>query len=79
MRHSQKITTERILNCDETSVPIESGSPSTLEVSGARSVPLVGGNERTHMTVMLTACASGRKLPPMVILARCCGSSIREI
>ena len=44
-------------------------SSSTIDVCGARSVPLkTTGHEKDHFTVILTARADGKKLNPSIFL-----------
>ena len=43
-------------------------SDTTLAKTGSRAVPLkTTGHEKDHFTVVLTACADGKKMKPYVV------------
>ena len=58
-------------NMDE--VPLTSDVPSnkTIDVKGAKTVTMkTSGHDETHYMVVLSCCADGAKLPPMLISKR---------
>ena len=55
-------------NMDETAIWADMPGQSTVEVRGARHVPiLTTGHEKSRITVCLAAMADGRKLQPLVV------------
>jgi hypothetical protein len=61
----------QIGNMDE--VPLTSDGPSnrTVDNKGSKTITIkTYGHEKTHYTVVLSCCADGTKLPPMIILKR---------
>ncbi|CAL4062438.1 unnamed protein product, partial [Meganyctiphanes norvegica] len=69
----QKITYElsQIANMDEVPLTFDVPSNKTVDSKGVHSVTVkTTGHEKTHYTVVLTCCADGTKLLPMVIFKR---------
>ena len=55
-------------NMDETAIWLDMPGSTTVDVIGAKSVPLkTTGHEKERVTVCLAAFADGRKLPPMMV------------
>jgi hypothetical protein len=55
-------------NMDETAVWMDMPSSTTVDLVGAKSVPLkTTGHEKNRVTVCLAAMADGRKLQPMIV------------
>lgn len=62
------ISSDRIFNLDESAFMLVPKDNSVLTEKGAKSVhQIVSGNEKTCLTVLYTACASGELLPPMML------------
>ena len=60
-----------LLNGDETSIYIDPPTTQTYEAIGVRRVgALTTGQQKTRVSVCLTATASGRKLNPLVLIPR---------
>jgi hypothetical protein len=61
----------QIANADETAVYLDMPPNCTLENKGVKEVLFKTTRcEKLHLTMMLTATADGRKLPPLLILKR---------
>ena len=55
-------------NMDETAIWLDMPGLTTVDVIGAKSVPLkTTGHEKEKVTVCLAAFEDGRKLPPMMV------------
>lgn len=61
---------DEIINMDEVPLTFDLPLTRTVNETGASSVLLKTGHERTHFTCVLACTASGQKLPPMVIFKR---------
>ena len=62
---------DHIVKMDEVPLTFDMPLARTVEVKGADSVNIrTTGHEKTHFTVVLACCASGDKLPPMIIFKR---------
>ena len=63
-----KFANTAVYAMDETACWMDMLSSSTIDVRGARSVPLkTTGHEKDHFTVILTARANGKKLNPFIV------------
>ncbi|KAM3915673.1 pogo transposable element with KRAB domain [Leptodactylus fuscus] len=61
----------QIGNMDEVPLTFDVPSNRTVDVKGAKTVTVkTSGHEKTHYTVVLSCCADGTKLPPMIIFKR---------
>jgi hypothetical protein len=53
---------------DETAIWADMPGESTIEVRGARHVPVLStSHEKTRITICLAAVADGRKFPPLIV------------
>jgi hypothetical protein len=58
-----------IINMDETPVYLDMFSDTTIDFVGAENVSIVTtGREKYRLTVLLSICANGWKLPPLVVV-----------
>ncbi|KAF6114623.1 hypothetical protein HJG60_010587 [Phyllostomus discolor] len=56
---------------DEVPLSFDVPSNKTVDVKGAKTINVkTSGNDKTHYTVVLSCCADGTKLPPMLIFKR---------
>ncbi|KAF6119651.1 hypothetical protein HJG60_010108 [Phyllostomus discolor] len=55
-------------NVDEVPLTFDVPSNKTVDVKGTKTI--TSGHDKTHYTVVLSCCADGTKLPPMLILKR---------
>lgn len=61
----------QIANMDETPMTFDVPSNKTVDSKGVKSVTIkTSGNEKSHFTVVLSCCADGFKLPPLLIFKR---------
>ncbi|XP_030066606.1 pogo transposable element with KRAB domain [Microcaecilia unicolor] len=61
----------QIGNMDEVPLTFDVPSNKTVDVKGAKTITVkTSGHEKTHYTVVLSCCADGTKLPPMLIFKR---------
>lgn len=61
----------QIANMDEVPLTFDVPSNRTVDSKGTKSVTIkTTGHEKTHYTVVLTCCADGSKLTPMLIFKR---------
>lgn len=62
---------DHIINMDEVPLTFDIPMTRSVEKKGASSVTIrTTGHEKSHFTVVLACCASGKKLPPMIIFKR---------
>ena len=62
---------DSLLNADETSIYIDPPTRSTYDVIGQRRVEAVtSGQQKTRVSVYLTATAAGTKLKPLILIPR---------
>lgn len=65
------IDLDHIINMDEVPLTFDIPMLRSVETRGVSSVTIrTTGHEKSHFTVVLGCCASGKKLPPMIILKR---------
>ena len=58
-------------NMDEVPLTFDVPSNKTVDVKGAKIITVkTSGHDKTHYTVVLSCCADGAKLPPMLISKR---------
>ncbi len=57
-----------VINTDETNLPYEHSAKTTLERSGARSVPCKTTVSTGNYSVALAVTLDGQTLPPMIII-----------
>ncbi|CAI5770390.1 pogo transposable element with KRAB domain [Podarcis lilfordi] len=61
----------QIGNMDEVPLTFDVPSNRTVDRKGAKTIAVkTSGHEKTHYTVVLSCCADGTKLPPMLIFKR---------
>lgn len=61
----------QIINMDEVPVNFYVPGNKTVDIKGRKSITIkTTGNEKNRFTVVLTCCADGSKLPPMIIFKR---------
>ncbi|XP_069593726.1 bromodomain testis-specific protein [Ranitomeya imitator] len=61
----------QIGNMDEVPLTFDVPSNRTVEAKGSKTVTVkTAGHEKNHYTVVLSCCADGTKLPPMLIFKR---------
>lgn len=61
----------QIGNMDEVPLTFDVPSNRTVDLKGAKTITVkTSGHEKTHYTVVLSCCADGTKLPPMLIFKR---------
>ncbi|KAH1187031.1 hypothetical protein KIL84_019780 [Mauremys mutica] len=61
----------QIANMDEVPLNFDVPSNRTVDVKGIKTVAIkTSGHEKTHYTAVLSCCADGTKLPPMLIFKR---------
>lgn len=71
MRDMSNYSREIVLNADETTIYLDSPSNYTYDEKGQRRVKAATcGAERTRLSAMFTATASGKKLPIYIIVPR---------
>ena len=76
MRKTGNFFMGQMANADETAIYLDMPPNYTLEKKGVKKVLLkTSGCKKLRLTVMLTATADGRKLPPLLILKRIRGVS----
>ena len=65
------VTNDHIVNMDEVPLTFDIPMTTTVEKKGSKSVTIqTTGHEKASFTVVLGCCASGDKLPPMLIFKR---------
>lgn len=70
LEENKTITTDFILNMDETPVYIDMPYKATLEIKGTNPIRIKSSNQSNQrFTVVLTVSASGKKLKPLVVLS----------
>ncbi len=70
-RKSTNFELSQIANMDETPLTFDVPCNKTVDLKGTKSITVkTSGHEKTHYTVVLTCCADGTKLPPMLIFKR---------
>ena len=68
-----------IINMDETPVYLDMFSDTTIDFVGAENVSIVTtGREKYRLTVLLSICANGWKLPPLVVVKGESGKTIEN-
>lgn len=68
-----------LINVDETPCYIENTSKGTINIKGVNKVDIITyGKEKCRLTVILAISASGKKLPPMLILKGKTGKKKRK-
>lgn len=68
---AKEYPSNHIFAADETAVCFDNPRGTSLEIRGSREVAVKScGSEKKSFTVMLTASADGRKLPPYLLLER---------
>ena len=64
----------RILNCDETGIPLSPSSFKVVDKVGAKNPSYLTGSTKAQVTVQVTvlacSCATGYVIPPFVIFDR---------
>eukprot|EP00118_Oscarella_pearsei_P023640 m.285503 g.285503 ORF g.285503 m.285503 type:complete len:283 (+) comp40685_c0_seq4:809-1657(+) len=65
----------RIFNFDETGMPLQSRPPKVLVKKGQKHAFAVSSGDKTQITVLVCACASGYALPPHIIFKQSFGWS----
>jgi hypothetical protein len=73
IQHRKKTSVElsQIANMDETPLTFDVPSNRTVAMKGAKTVTIkASGHEKMHYTVVLSCCADGTKLNPMIIFKR---------
>jgi hypothetical protein len=67
-RYGLHLRLSDIGNMDETAIWADMPGESTIEVRGARHVPVLStSHEKTRITICLAAVADGRKFPPLIV------------
>ena len=61
---------DRIYNCDETGMVLDSNNDQVIAQRGAKHVYSQSMGTREHITVHACACANGTMLPPVIIFAK---------
>nr|AHN53440.1 DDE superfamily endonuclease [Nuttalliella namaqua] len=70
-RKKNNFEISQIGNMDEVPLTFDVPSNRTVDSKGAKSITIkTSGHEKTHYTVVLSCCADGTKLPPMLIFKR---------
>ena len=68
-----------IINMDETPVYLDMFSDTTIDFVGAENVSIVTtGREKYRLTVLLSICANGWKLPPLIVAKGESGKTIEN-
>ena len=58
-----------VINIDETSLPIDLPTKTTIEVIGTKHIDgLCTGKDKSHLTIILTIAKNGKKFKPVVLL-----------
>jgi len=67
--HGLKEKPNQIYNCDESGMPIQHKNPKVVSVKGTKKVRQVCSGNKTQITVLGCASATGQVIPPMVEFA----------
>jgi hypothetical protein len=59
-----------IFNADETGMPLQHRPSKRVTIRGQKHVHVVGSGDKTQVTMLACASASGYTLPPMIIYKR---------
>lgn len=71
LRKKYDFEPSQIGNMDEVPLNFDVPSNRTVDVKGIKTVAIkTSGHEKTHYTAVLSCCADGTKLPPMLIFKR---------
>lgn len=71
LRKKYDFEPSQIANMDEVPLNFDVPSNRTVDVKGIKTVAIkTSGHEKTHYTAVLSCCADGTKLPPMLIFKR---------
>lgn len=65
-----KDKSDRIYNCDESGMQLDSTNDLVLAPRGSRHVYSQAMGTREHITVHICVCADGKVMPPMIIFAK---------
>ena len=68
-KYDLKDKPSQIYNCDESGMPLEHKLPRTISAKGTKKVRQCSSGNKTQITVLGCASATGQALPPMVIFA----------
>lgn len=66
-KHGLKNKPSQIYNCDESGMPLQHKVPKVLSVKGAKKVRQVSSGNKTQITILGCASATGQVVPPMVV------------
>ncbi|KAF6130981.1 hypothetical protein HJG60_007905 [Phyllostomus discolor] len=70
-RKKNQFEISQIGNMDEVLLTFDVPSNMTVDVKGAKTITVkTSGHDKTHYMIMLSCCADGTKLPPMLIFKR---------
>ncbi|KAG2459032.1 POGK protein, partial [Polypterus senegalus] len=70
-RKKNQFELSQIGNMDEVPLTFDVPSNRTVDHKGAKTITVkTSGHEKTHYTLVLSCCADGTKLPPMLIFKR---------
>ena len=56
-----------IYNCDESGLPLQHKIPKVISMKGTKKVHQVSSGNKTQITILGCASATGQVIPPMVI------------
>ena len=66
-RKKNRFEISQIGNMDEVPLTFDVPSNKTVDVKGAKIITVkTSGHDKTHYTVVLSCCADGTKLPPIL-------------
>ena len=67
IKYGLKNKPSQIYNCDESGMPLQHKVPKVLSVKGAKKVRQVSSGNKTQITILGCASATGQVVPPMVV------------
>ena len=67
MEHGLKGRPSQIYNCDESGMPLQHKVPKVISAKGCKKVRQVSSGNKTQITILGCASATGQVIPPMVI------------
>ena len=67
MKNGLKDKPSQIYNCDESGMPLQHKIPKVVSTKGTKKVRQVSSGNKTQITVLGCASATGQVIPPMVV------------
>lgn len=69
--HLYKIPKDLVFNFDQTGLPLVPTSNWTMAECGSKQIDVVGKDDKRNITALLTVTATGKLLPPQVLMNNC--------